>query len=475
MKSNLSYIYALVLLLGDLIAVIGAFTAAYILRVSLSEGPFIAITARDYVELFALLSPVWIGIFAFLGLYNRDVYEWRLKEFGRLFIGSAVGIMAMISYEFAVNTPIFPARIVAVYAFVIGYLLLVLIRTILRSIRHLTRQLGYGIVDTMLIGDGPQAVALLDSLSNAKTSGYRVVATVMKHALPGYESRNYTSLDKALAAIPSLRVHNIILAKLYTDPLHNEKVMAAAQSNHCGFRFIPAQDSMFSAQMEVELYQGVPVVAIHNTPLYGSGRLIKRLFDIVVGSLLLLIASPIILFFMALLKIFDHGDVIYKPKRLTRFNQEVKIFKLRTIKHDYNNMSPEEGFAKLGRPELSKPFRENGDQLDDDPRFGKLGRFLRNTSIDELPQFLNVVRGDISLVGPRPLSAFELEGHHQKDLMLSVKTGVTGLAAISGRKDLPFEERRRLDVFYVQNWSLWLDIKIILRTALQVVTRKGAA
>jgi lipopolysaccharide/colanic/teichoic acid biosynthesis glycosyltransferase len=159
---------------------------------------------------------------------------------------------------------------------------------------------------------------------------------------------------------------------------------------------------------------------------------------------------------------------------LSRFGSKVKIYKFRTYYHAYNRMSPEEGFKKLGKPELAKEYRTNGDFLEHDPRISPIGRLLRKTSLDELPQLFNVVKGDISLVGPRPLEPFELEKYDKKSLILSVKTGLTGLAAISGRRDIPFEERRQLDLYYVQNWSFWGDIVILMKTASVVLFHKGA-
>src|SRR5262249_41832997 len=143
---------------------------------------------------------------------------------------------------------------------------------------------------------------------------------------------------------------------------------------------------------------------------------------------------------------------------LSRFGTKVKIYKFRTQLHAYNRMSPETGFQKMGRPELARAYRDNGDFLENDPRISKLGRLLRKTSLDELPQLINVIKGDISLVGPRPLEPFELEHYGKKNLILSVKSGMTGLAVISGRRDIPFEERRKLDLYYVQNWSFWGDL-----------------
>ena len=139
-----------------------------------------------------------------------------------------------------------------------------------------------------------------------------------------------------------------------------------------------------------------------------------------------------------------------------------------------NGLSPEEGFKILGHPELAKIYRENGDQLENDPRISFIGRFLRKTSLDELPQLINVIKGDISLVGPRALVPQELADYPNKNLILSVKSGLTGLAQISGRRDISFSERRKLDIYYVQNWSMILDIQIIIKTIWMVLVRRGA-
>lgn len=128
----------------------------------------------------------------------------------------------------------------------------------------------------------------------------------------------------------------------------------------------------------------------------------------------------------------------------------------------------------MGKPHLIKEYRENGDMIPNDPRITKLGKFLRATSLDELPQLFNVVRGDISLVGPRALVPGELRHYGDRSLLLSVKSGLTGLAQVSGRRDISFEERRALDLYYIQNWSVWLDIRIIFRTIGAVLLRKGA-
>ena len=151
------------------------------------------------------------------------------------------------------------------------------------------------------------------------------------------------------------------------------------------------------------------------------------------------------------------------------------------MKPEYCGMTPEEAFKKMRRKKIIKnakkyieEYRKNGDYLKKDPRITRLGDFLRRTSLDELPQLINVLKGDISLVGPRALVPGELKNYGDRSLLLSVKSGLTGLAQVSGRRDISFSERRALDIYYVQNWSVRFDIQILLKTIKTVITGKGA-
>ena len=144
------------------------------------------------------------------------------------------------------------------------------------------------------------------------------------------------------------------------------------------------------------------------------------------------------------------------------------------MKSKYCGLSPEAAFTKMKKPEIIKEYRKNGDFIPNDPRITRIGKFLRATSLDELPQLFNVVKGDISLVGPRALVAGELSNYGDRSLLLSVKAGLTGLAQVSGRRDISFAERRALDLYYIQNWSIFLDLQILVRTFGVVFLRKGA-
>jgi undecaprenyl-phosphate galactose phosphotransferase len=174
------------------------------------------------------------------------------------------------------------------------------------------------------------------------------------------------------------------------------------------------------------------------------------------------------------MRLSGKDSIFFRQERLTRFDQRFSVYKFRSQYAKYDNTTPEEAFELMGRPELAKQYRDNGDFLPNDPRVTPVGRFLRATSLDELPQIFNVLRGDISLVGPRALIPQELAAYKRRHTILSVKSGLTGLAQVSGRRDINFEERRTLDLYYVQNWSFWLDLVILAKTIRVVFSRHGA-
>lgn len=190
--------------------------------------------------------------------------------------------------------------------------------------------------------------------------------------------------------------------------------------------------------------------------------------------MLILALIPMIILWIIIKISSLKNPAIYSEIRLSQFNRKFKIYKFRSMKPEFSGMSPEEAFKKMGRPELIKKYRKNGDFLPDDPRITRIGRFIRSTSLDELPQLFNVVRGDISLVGPRALVPGELRKYGDRSLLLTVKSGLTGLAQVSGRRNISFEERRALDLYYIKNWSIALDFQILLRTVKTVLIHEGA-
>jgi exopolysaccharide biosynthesis polyprenyl glycosylphosphotransferase len=479
MRNNTSIIFNLCLIIGDAIAIVLGLSLAYILRVSISHEVVSAhVTSIQYLTFLLILLPFWIVIFAILGIYSERHYQNRFSEFGRAAIGCFIGILFAISYSYMIATPIFPARLVVVYGFIFSFIAVILFRTIARDIQRQLFNYNIGINNVLVVGDTKTTVSLIKSLSNTGITGYKVVGVVgcEKHAPEQSASiKTFVDFDEAVSKLNSKQLHTIIQTELFSAAAKNDEILTYAQSNHIAYRFVPGNSELFVGNIEVDLFQSIPVIAVHQTALVGWGRVVKRLTDFVLGLILLIITSPIMLGIIVIQFISSpRSQIFYRVGRLTIFGNQVTIYKFRSLKQAYTNMSPEDGFRKMGRPELIKEYRDNGDQLAKDPRISTLGRSLRKSSLDELPQLLNIVRGDISLVGPRALDPFELEKYSKKNLILAVKSGLTGLAQISGRRDISFDERRKLDLYYVQNWTFWGDIVILIKTVWVTLFHRGA-
>jgi len=458
------------LAIGDSFALLLSFTAAYILRVSIDSRPITSeINSLHFISYIVALLPFWIFILYSLGLYSRETYEYRPKEFGRLLIVAAIGILIMIAFSFFTSTPIFPAKLVAVYAFGISFLLLVSIRTIIKHIRLYLLDRGYGTLNIVIVGNSPATLSLSEYLNKNPRSGYVITGIVANNAyiLPTLESKKFSSLTLALK-----NSHPDVV--MQTDTNRQEENYKLAIDHHASYSYVSEYQALSSSRNTIEILGTLPVINVSTTPLIGHGRALKRVLDIFMGSLILLLALPFMLIVAIISKLAEpRAPIFFRQQRLSRYNRRVYIYKFRTVRPDVNGMSPEEAFEKLGKPELSKQYRDNGDQLEKDPRITPFGRFLRATSLDELPQLINVIKGDISLVGPRVLMPAELNQYPNKSLILSVKSGLTGLAQVSGRRNISFEDRRALDIYYVQNWSFWNDLVIIVKTFWVVLFHKG--
>lgn len=472
MKNNASLLYSIFLVLGDFFALLAAFATAYLLRFRIFEdGKVASMDGSDFIFAIISILPIWLLIHAFVGLYRQEVYERRFAELGRLLAGSVLGTMAVISYGFFTNNSILPGRLVPLYALVVGFGFLLVFRTLARMFSRILYRFGIGVSNILIVGDTAVSGNIAKEAGDTRATGLKVLG-IVGNASTGY--RTFDSFEEAIEALKGKAIHGIIQTELFRAQEKNNTILRHAQTHHISYRFIPGNGDLFVGNIAVELFANHPVIAVHQTALIGWGRVVKRLFDLVVTLLSMVIALPVMTLVALFMKSIEpRGSVLFRQTRLTRFNREFSVYKFRTVKTRYNGLSPEQAFTDMGLPELIKKYRDGGDFLPNDPRYGRIGNFLRKTSLDELPQLFNVLKGDISLVGPRALIPQELNAYEKKHSILSVKSGLTGLAQISGRRDISFEERRKLDVYYVQNWSFWLDLSIIIRTVRAVLGGTG--
>lgn len=470
--------YSLILILADFFVLLLAFTIAYILRVQYDHRPLVAdVYAAEYFLSLLVIIPFWILIFASLGLYQSSSYNRRLAEWGKIAVGSFIGILLVIGWEYISERDLFPARLVAVYALAGSFLLILIEREFLRIMRSLFFQMGKGISRVLIIGNSDATRDIADSLSATHKSGYKIVAIAGPKSVipPGLAVEHFSSVDTALKQIDKLKITTIIQTDLYDSADRNQRILGAAQVNHISYNFIPGEAEFYAGKNTVDVFLGYPMISVSQTPLIGWGSIAKHIFDTIVSFLLVIILSPVFLVLIVLHKIFNPSDtVFYISKRLSRFSEPINLIKFRSMDGRYGKKDAAEEFREMGREDLALEYEQNR-KVENDPRITRFGQFLRVTSLDELPQLFNVLKGDLSLVGPRPILPQEAKFAPSRTALLhSVKSGVTGLWQVSGRSNLSFDERIELELFYAQNWSFWMDIKIMFKTVGVVFRKRGA-
>ncbi|HDH07690.1 MAG TPA: sugar transferase, partial [Candidatus Moranbacteria bacterium] len=270
------------------------------------------------------------------------------------------------------------------------------------------------------------------------------------------EIRKQRGIDEMILGDPSI-----------TDD-QQEKLIDFCAINSITYRYIPT--TLQTSRFEVRMLDGEPLLEAQHTPLEGWGRILKRIFDIVGSAILIILTSPIMLVAAIAIKLESKGPVIYKNERIGNDGKKFYAYKFRYMKweHSINKDNPDlEKALEYEKKLIKEKSVRQGPlyKIKNDPRKTRVGAFIERYSIDELPQFFNVIKGDMSLVGPRPHQKREVEKYHEYHRrLLTIRPGVTGLAQISGRSDLDFEDEYKMDLFYIENWSLWMDIAICLKT-----------
>ncbi len=477
MPSRNTKFYSLILIFVDIVFLLLAFTVAYVLRVQYDPRPLLTnVYAYDYIYSFLLIIPFWIGVFATLGLYSSSVYNRRLLEWSKIAIGSFIGILLVIGWQYASDNNLLPARLVAVYALLGSFVLIIAEREILRFIRGMMYRYGKGIKRVLIIGASSATGDIAKNLSNTIKSGYNVIAIAgpKRFLPPRSDAKHYSLVESALKDIDLLNINTIIQTDLYEDSDRNQKILNAAQSCHIEYSFIPGESEFYSGKNTVDIFLGYPMITVHQTPLVGWGAIVKRIFDQLVSLILIVILLPFMIVVFIIKKIADPGPAFYISKRLSRFSRPIGLVKFRSMSAKYGARDAADEFREMGREDLAKIY-DKVRKVENDPRITKFGKFLRASSIDELPQLINVFKGELSLVGPRPILPQEVKlAPGRTSLLHSVKSGMTGLWQVSGRSELNFEERIELELFYAQNWTFWLDIKILFKTIAVVFGKKGA-
>lgn len=461
----------MLLLLGDVLSVVLSFILAYFLRHEVlasffKEGPA---PWGLYLEIIPFLLLVWILALAWEGLYVESFLD-PLDEL--FYIGKAAFITALLflSFSFIYRLLEF-SRAVVLLSFLISLPLIFYLRYL---IRYLSRRVGLFGRRTLIIGAGETGREILSKLRKYPLWGYEPIGFLddgisegLVDGLPvlgGLENVEEVveknDVDMLIIALPSLHRNGLTSIALRCERLG------------IPVKVIPDIYGLSSASARLEEVEGLFLIEIRRNLIKGWNALVKRAFDLLISIPALLVLSPLFLIISILIRLDSTGPALYVAPRLGKGGTTFPCYKFRTM---YLNADEILERYLEENPEAKEEWERFAKLRGHDPRLTKIGRFLRKWSLDELPQLWNVLRGEMSIVGPRPYLPREREKIGEYfDVILEVKPGITGLWQISGRNLTTFEERLRLDAYYIQNWSLWLDIKIIIRTFLVVLLGKGA-
>lgn len=348
----------------------------------------------------------------------------------------------------------------------------------LRFVQSRFRERGINLLPTLVVGTNAEAEQTIKELRERQDLGYRVIGAVDGGpAADGYESFETSAgvnvigtLDDLAGLIRELEIQEVIITD---NSIPSERLFDAmlqiGRRQRVEFRFAPNLLNLLPQKTSVEQIGVLPMVRLFREPLSDAQRFVKRVSDIIISIIAVLLLTPVWLVIAILIKLDSRGPVLFRQERVGMDGRVFLCYKFRTMAADADERLHREAYHKNIGGEASANAGDDDDpvfgKVRDDPRVTKFGRRLRRTSFDEVPQLLNVLKGDMSVVGPRPPIPYEVESYdlwHRK--RLDMKPGITGLWQVSGRSRLTFQEMVRIDLFYIENWSLWLDLKIILLT-----------
>jgi exopolysaccharide biosynthesis polyprenyl glycosylphosphotransferase len=410
-----------------------------------------------------LLLPLWIVLFKIYGLYDRDakrVSHSTVDDMPWLFHGLVIGSLGLYALTKPLPVPPLSLRQTSLF-FLVSFVAVLVARV---SVRQLARA-ALPPERLLFVGDGPMVDLLVEKIRRSPQYGLEPVGYLGAEHRADSELPYLGGLGLLEKACGDVDVdHVVFVAPTLEDETLEDLVR---RTTHLNVRIgiLPHVVDALGPSVEIDHIQGVTVLGISPPTLPLSSRLLKRTMDLLVASAAIILAAPVMVLIGILVKVTSPGPILFSQERVGRGDRRFRIHKFRTMVED----------AEEREQELQALSKDPGWLLlDDDPRITRLGRFLRHTSLDELPELWNVLVGDMSLVGPRPMTPAideRISGWQRRRIDLT--PGITGLWQVLGRTSIPFEEMLKLDYVYVTNWSLWQDVRLLLQTLPAVLRRRG--
>ena len=443
---------------------------------------------------YAALLP-FVILIRLLCLRYCDLYRLR-GEFSfvddgiRILKATAIGSLLIVATAFLYRggfqfRAFSYARSVFVFDFFVSLGMSLVVRFVMRTVQTVVRQRHINLIPTLVVGRGKEAALCIKEMRERPALGYRVIGVIESKEIAYGGNSTYEGVPVVgdLKTLPEAIRDSAANEVIIADPSVNsdelfEVMMRCGRRRGVEFRIAPSLFNCLPQKTEIDQIGILPMIRLFREPLSSGARLVKRSFDLLTSGLAILLLLPVWVLIALLIKLDSKGPVFYTQERVGMDGRLFLLYKFRTMKADSDPEIHKEyqrafiaGRAEANLGDDNKPTYK----LRADPRVTRIGKWLRRTSLDEVPQLLNVLMSDMSIVGPRPPIAYEVESYdlwHRK--RLDMKPGLTGLWQVSGRNRLPFDEMVRLDLFYIENWSLLLDLKIILRTVFVMLGGEGS-
>ncbi|MBI2644693.1 sugar transferase [Candidatus Uhrbacteria bacterium] len=454
----------------DFCMLIAAGYAAYFLRFQALTDirpAIFEIPLAQYTQILLTVSLFFLAVFALTGLYAIGHYKIR-NEIQKICIACSTGMMFILVYLFFVSG-LFSSRFIVLAAWILSFLFVSMGRMLLRLTETALFKAGVGLHSIAMIGDMARIAPIISEIDHRPSLGFQVV----------FQCAAWT--DETAQSLHAMRLHKkldeIFLVSPAADYAMLNAILNFANEHHIPFRY--SADMFGSKRLEVRTLAGIPLVEVKRTRLEGWGKILKRLFDIVVSCMIIITLLPIFLMIAIAIRLESRGPIFYFNERVGKDERAFFAYKFRSMYIQYctGKKYDATGKALAYEEQLAQEKSERKGpvyKVLNDPRRTRVGRFLERFSLDELPQLFNVLFGSMSLVGPRPHMPNQV-AHYTKHhrALFTIKPGITGMAQIEGRSDLDFEDEARLDMYYIENWSPWIDFIILCKTPLKVLTRKS--
>ncbi len=418
---------------------------------------------KEFLSFLWLIAIIWIFSFAVAGLYSMRSTRRTIDEIFKIVLGCSTAVMILM-FLFFFSRNLFDSRFIILAGWILSIILVIFGRGLVRYFQHNLYKMNLGLHRVIIIGDSELAEQVISNFKSNIKAGYSVVN---KHR--DFSDKTEKVLEKMIAQD---KFDEILVATGNLSSKELNRLNDFSYINHVALKYVADIFEFPINHFEINNISGMPIVELKKTNLDGWGKIYKRTFDFLASLIIIILISPILILVALAIKIDSRGPLLFSYKRIGEQGKPFTYFKFRSMVKDAHKLRYDPKFLKG-----QKNLRDGSPMMkfENDPRITRVGKLIRRFSIDELPELFNVLIGKMSLVGPRPHEIEEVkkyENFHRR--VLTIKPGMTGMAQVSGRSDLNFDEEVKLDVWYMENWSLKLDLMILFKTPWAVLKRRKA-